>query len=208
MVEWRYNATILDLVIRGKWVVSFRLQLLYLWGKDPGTHCWAAGPVCTLRRREKCLAPARNLPLAVQSIAHCYTDRVAMYLFIYDLFNSTFNKSAYIAQNKMISKQWIETNVEGINCGLIWVTIPAFTWRDFRELWRTSESIAGLWDKITTWDFPDIKQEYSTLKQNVQLKHVEESSCFLFLTYRHILWHRDAHQLAQKNKKHIRNIVA
>jgi hypothetical protein len=50
-------------------------------------------------------------------------------LFIYGLFNDTFNTSLYMALNdRMINERWTRNNEGNIHC-IIWGTIPTFAWR-------------------------------------------------------------------------------
>jgi hypothetical protein len=78
MKEWRYSPSLLDLVTRWRWVVSFTPLPLYLLGNEPPVPIgweagWAPEPVYTLWKREKSCT-AGNQTWAVQPVAHHYTD--------------------------------------------------------------------------------------------------------------------------------------
>jgi hypothetical protein len=61
--EWRYTSIILDLGTRWRRLVSFTPGPLYPQSRS-----------CTLWKREKLLAPARNRSLTVHPVTHRYTD--------------------------------------------------------------------------------------------------------------------------------------
>jgi hypothetical protein len=74
MAEWRYCALTCSTSAIDDGV-SFMLMQLYIQRKSP-RYPLAPEPVCMPWSREKSFAPGRNLILAMQSLAHCYTNCV------------------------------------------------------------------------------------------------------------------------------------
>jgi hypothetical protein len=66
-------------------------------------------------------------------------------LFIYGLSSDSASNSDYVAPNGMvINEWWIEKNVEGIECSLIWSNIPAFEWRDSGKRWKLQVMVGAV----------------------------------------------------------------
>lgn len=85
----------------------------------------------------------------------------------------------YVALNIWLINSWIGEDVEGNVCCLIWGTFPAFSWKDWWNLWKPAVSLAGLnsippehewgvlltsheiWFKLPAQDYLDNTESYS-----------------------------------------------
>jgi hypothetical protein len=76
-----------------------------------------------------------------------------IYLFIIGLFNDAVHSPDYTASNEsIISESWIGKDVEGSGRGLMWGTIPEFTWKDWKNIWNTWDRINGISTRLEPRD--------------------------------------------------------
>jgi hypothetical protein len=84
-------------------------------------------------------------------------------LLIYGLFNDAISYWGYVALND--TQYWLQ-NWERYD--VILATTPAFTWKDWGQLWRNSVRVAGLQNGIWAGELQSTKQKCYTTGHNFQ----------------------------------------